>query len=215
MRRVRESFSSCNSYKLCDLLGCLFAVPGLNESKQESKGVGVFPSRKAKGFPAPSSFLSLCTQRAPADLPVLARHLQSPVVLLSVCLCCVLVARAWQPGALHLYERGWGVARSHFNASLIHAAQNASPAPSFEARHPLAPCPHMGPLGFSPAKLSVYLCVSFKHILSVCGLLTQALRPSCKLALPLAMFCRGLAAHERGCSFPAPSFPLSHTIRDT
>lgn len=54
VRRVRKNFSSCNSYKLYYLLGRLFAVPGLNESKQESQGVSVFPSRKANVFPAPS-----------------------------------------------------------------------------------------------------------------------------------------------------------------
>lgn len=65
--RLKENFSSCNSYKLCYLLGCIIAVPGLNESKQESKGVCVFPSRKANVFPAPSFFFL----SAPSEFPVI------------------------------------------------------------------------------------------------------------------------------------------------
>ena len=60
-----EAAYSC---KLCYLLGCLFAVSGLNESKQESKGFGGFPSRKANLFPAPS-LLSFALHPANSHLP--------------------------------------------------------------------------------------------------------------------------------------------------
>lgn len=95
--RLKENFSSCNSYKLCYLLGCIIAVPGLNESKQESKSVCVFPSRKANVFPAPS-FFSLCTQWVPSNLPIWALQPQSPVTLLSSRLCCMLTLLSSRPG---------------------------------------------------------------------------------------------------------------------
>lgn len=74
--------------------------------------------------------------------------------------------------------------------------------------------PARRPLGFNSAKLSAFLRISFKHILSGCDLSTKPVRPSCELTssvvFSLAMFCMGLTVHEEGCSFAAPFFPLSH-----
>lgn len=85
-------------------------------------------------------FLLLCTQQAPGNLPVLVLQLQSPVTLLSLGLCRVLVsdpamAQAWQPSAFCLYGRGWGGG----GQTCIHMDQNASPTPSFKVWEPPLP----------------------------------------------------------------------------
>lgn len=69
----------------------------MSQNRNQRASVFSHPE-KQMCFQLPPFFLLLCTQQALGNLPVLALQLQSPVTLLSVCLCRPLVSLCDRPG---------------------------------------------------------------------------------------------------------------------